>query len=391
MKKFTKALAAIMLMVAVVCAAGCNKPDDPNDPNDGGNGGGGNGSGTELPTGMYLGIIGFNDDLHIMPITRLDEQSIGEDTTFINNLKMSDATLLIEAVNTSLDMISSNGIPKDLINVSIVNFTDGMDEGSYWYSNNTHGTHYSSYSEYLEVVTQRIRTEQVAEIPIEAHTIGIQGNDVNNVDLFRNTLDGISSLSIDGNEYVHLVTDFSEVQAYFKVIADNLHQTSINSVLTMRFPAPNANDRIRFTFDSIDDVAQSQQYIEGIFILGSDGKGVLTNVQYKGMSSTSGSTVMANSEGTSKIVFKFEGMKDSDNNNFTDSNIEYVKKWTYNTDNNTWVPNSEWVSSGNTQVNNEYYSSLIMLNLDCSLSLGEQAFRELKKCAKEFVNVLKTK
>lgn len=379
-----------MLMVAVICAAGCTKPNDPNNPNNGGNGGGGNGSGTELPTGMYLGIIGFNDDLHVMPITRLDEQSIGKDTTFINNLKMSDATLLIEAVNTSLDMISSNGIPKDLINVSIVNFTDGMDEGSYWHSNNTHGTHYSGYHEYLEVVTQRIRTEKVTEIPIEAHTIGIQGNDVQNVALFRDILNGISSLSVDGNEYVHFVTDFSEVQADFKEIAENLHQTSINSILTMRFPAPNANDRIRFTFDSIDDVSQSHEYIEGVFILDSEGKGMLTNVQYTGMSSSSGSIITANSEGTSKIVFKFEGMKDSDNNNFTTNSITHVKKWTYNTDNNTWVPNSEWVNSENTDVNNEYYSSLIMLNLDCSLSLGEQAFRELKKCAKEFVNVLKT-
>jgi hypothetical protein len=158
----------------------------------------------------------------------------------------------------------------------------------------------------------------------------------------------------------------------------------------MRFPAPNANDRMRFTFDSIDDVSQSHQYIEGIFILGSDGKGVLTNVQYVGMSSSSGSTVTANSEGTSKIVFKFEGMKDSDNNNFTDSSITHVKKWTYNTDSNTWVHNSEWVNSGNTNVDNKYYSSLIMLNLDCSLSLGEQAFRELKTIAKEFVNGLKT-
>jgi hypothetical protein len=385
-----KAIAAIMLMVAVACTAGCNKPDDTNDPNNEGNGDGGNGSDTELPTGMYLGIIGFNDDLHVLPITRLNEQSIGEDTTFINNLKMSDATLLIEAVNTSLDMISSNGIPKDLINVSIVNFTDGMDEGSYWYSNNTHGTHYSGYHDYLEVVTQRIRTEKVTEIPIEAHTIGILGNDVQNVDLFRDILNGISSLSIDGNVYVHFVTDFSEVQADFKEIAENLHQTSINSILTMRFPAPNANDRIRFTFDSIDDVSQSHHYIEGVFILGSDGKGVLTNVQYVGMSSSSGNTVTANSEGTSKIVFKFEGMKDSGNNNFTTNSIKHVKKWTYNTDNNTWVHNSEWVSSGNTNVDNKYYSSLIILNLDCSLSLGEQAFKELKTIAKEFVNVLKT-
>lgn len=397
MQKFMKAIAAIMLTVAVISTAGCKKTDDPNDPNNGGNGGGGNGSATELPTGMYLGVIGFNDALYTKPITRLDEQSIRDIKTFINSLQMSDATLLIETVNTSLDMISSSGIPKDLINVSIVNFTDGMDEGSCRYSNTHHGTNYSNESEYLQVVTQRIRNQKVGEIPIEAHTIGIQGNDVSDVDLYRITLNGISSLSnpSTGYEYVHFVTDFSEVQANFKEIAENLHQTSTNSILTMSFPVPNnSNTRMRFTFDLIDGetngAIQSQQYIEGVFVMGSDGNGVLTNVQYVGMSSSSGNTVAANSTGDVKVQFKFEGMKDSNNNNFTDSNITHVKKWTFNTNNNTWVHNSEWNSTGNTTVNNEYYSSLIMLNLDCSLSLGEQAFRELKNCAMEFVNVLKT-
>ena len=40
MKKFVKAIAALMLMTAVVCAAGCTKPDEPNN---GGNNNGGNG------------------------------------------------------------------------------------------------------------------------------------------------------------------------------------------------------------------------------------------------------------------------------------------------------------------------------------------------------------
>lgn len=42
MNKFTKAIAAIMLVVAAIIVAGCNKPDEPNN---GGNDGGGNGGG----------------------------------------------------------------------------------------------------------------------------------------------------------------------------------------------------------------------------------------------------------------------------------------------------------------------------------------------------------
>lgn len=390
MKKLTKVLAAIMLTVAVVCAAGCTKPDDPYNPNNGGNNGGGgngggNGSGTGLRTGMYLGVIGFNTSLHTMPITRLDPTTIWQTHDFIDHLQMDDATLLIEAVNTSLDLLSSNGIPEDLINVFIVNFTDGMDEGSWNYSNHQHGTNYNNGSEYLQAVTQRIHSEKIADIPIEAHTVAFQGADVYDVTLFENTILGISS----SPDYVHRVNDFVQVKAYFKEIAEKLHQTSTNSVLTIRFPVPNELPaRIRFTFDPIDDATQSQQYIEGVFVM-SDGNGVLTNVEYVGLSSSSGNVVTASSTGAVKAEFKFEGMKDANDNNFTNYSITNVKKWTQ-LGNNTWVPNSEWHNSGNTEVNNEYYSSLIVLNLDCSQSLGGDAFRVLQEAAKDFVNVLKT-
>ena len=395
MKRVMKAIAAIMLMVAVFCAVGCTKPNDPNDPNNGGNNGGnggGNGNGGTLPAGIYLGVIGFNQQLHIKPITRLDAAAIQETKQFIDNLQLGGATLLYHAVNTSLDMLSTNGIPRDLINVSIVNFTDGLDEGSY-----TMNSNYSSGAQYLQAVTQRIRNERIADVPIEAHTIGTQGNDVFSYDLaeFLNNLNGISSLPSE--EYVHFVTNFSEVQAYFREIAENLHQQSVNSTLTLRLPVPDPNTRIRFCFDITtapphepNEALQSEHYIEGVYVNNSEGKGVLTGVQYVGMSSTSGNTVTAVSMEPPFAVFKFEGMKDANNNNFTNNTIAYLQEWKFNTNANAWIHNSEWTNSGNTEVTNDYYSSLIMLNLDCSESLGAQKFRDLKAYAKEFVDVLRT-
>lgn len=394
MKRFTKAIVAIMLSLAVVCVTGCKKPDDPNNPNNGDNNGGGNGggsNGTELPAGMYLGVIGFNQQLYTKPITRLDASAINETKQFIDGLQLGGATLLYHAVNTSLNMLTSNGIPKDLINVSIVNFTDGLDEGSYTFSD------YSSGAQYLQAVTQRIRNEKIADVSIEAHTIGTQGNDVFSYDLteFLNNLNGISSLPSE--KYVHFVTNFSDVQATFREIAENLHQQSTNSTLTLRLPVPDPNTRIRFCFDITtapphepNEALQSQHYIEGVYINNSEGKGVLTGVQYVGMSSTSGNTVTAVSMEPPFAVFKFEGMKDTDNNNFTNSTIAHLQEWKFNTNANAWIHNSEWTNSGNTEVTNDYYSSFIMLNLDCSESLGTEKFRDLKTYAKEFVDVLKT-
>ena len=53
MNKMMKAVAALMLMTAVVCAAGCTKPDEPN--NGGNNNGGSNGGGNSGGTGTYNG------------------------------------------------------------------------------------------------------------------------------------------------------------------------------------------------------------------------------------------------------------------------------------------------------------------------------------------------
>lgn len=54
MQRFTKALAVLMLTVAVFCTAGCTKPDDPNNPNNGGNNGGSDNS--EIINPMYVQI-----------------------------------------------------------------------------------------------------------------------------------------------------------------------------------------------------------------------------------------------------------------------------------------------------------------------------------------------
>lgn len=398
MQKFMKAIAAIMLIVAVACTA-CTKDPNNDDPNNGGNsggggsnGGGGNGSGTELPAGMYLGVIGFNSQLYTRPITRLDASTIQETKQFIENLSMGGATLLYHSVNTSLDMLESNGIPADLVNVAIVNFTDGLDEGSYTFSN------YSSGPEYLRSITQRLANDKVGGLNIKSHTIGIQGNDVFSYDMdeFLSNLNGISSIPDEEwpTGYVHYVTNFDEVQEAFRVIAQSLHDVTENAKMTLSPPAPDPNTRVRFTFDitttGFNDAAQSQKYIEGVYITGSNGVGVLTNVQYRGVTSSSGSTVTAVRMERPFAIFEFEGMGNTDGSVFNNSTIAHLKEWKYNTNSNGWVHNTEFTTSGNTEITNNYYSGMIMLNLDCSQSLGRENFIKLQNYAKQFVDVLKT-
>lgn len=394
MKKLTKVLATIMLTVAVFIAAGCTKPDDPNNSggnNGGGNGGGGNGgggsNGTELPAGVYLGVIGFNDELYTKEITRLDATAISETKNFIGNMTMGGATLLYHSVNTSIDALSSTGIPKDLKSVSIVTFTDGLDKGSYAYSN------YNSGAEYLQAVKTRIRTEKIAGMDISAHIVGFQGVDVEAEDetLFLSNLEDLAS--VPKQNYVHHVTNFDDVQYAFQQILDSLNKVTINSKLTLKMPKAEPNTRIRFTFDVVGNntdpeyANNSTCYIEGTYISDSNKDGVLTNVHYEGLSSSSGTTVTSVSQGI-YAVFTFEGMKDGNGQPMGQASTQNVKEWDFKELSQKWQHNNEFDSSENTEVNNEHYSALLMLNLDCSRSLGDTKFRELKRFAQDFVQGL---
>ena len=139
MSKFTKAIAAIMLTVAVVCAACTKDPENGGGSNNGGNGsgngsgGGNNGGGNSgggTAEGVYLGIIGFNDDLKTKTIGLLDANSESAYTNFISGLEMRDGTVLYHADNNALDWLQSATLPSQLFNVSLVTFTDGLDNGS---------------------------------------------------------------------------------------------------------------------------------------------------------------------------------------------------------------------------------------------------------------------
>lgn len=121
MSKFMKAIAAIMLTVAVVCAAGCKKTDDPNNGGNGGGGSGGGNGGGSNPTdeGIYLGIIGFNQHLYEKEISLLNASTKSSFISHIDGLQMKDGTGLYWADNTALKRLQSFGEPPKLTNVAL--------------------------------------------------------------------------------------------------------------------------------------------------------------------------------------------------------------------------------------------------------------------------------
>ena len=359
MKKHTLIVAALTLLVVLSTFTSCRKPQ----PEDN----------TPAKEGLYLGIVGFNQELYTMPLGLLNQETKRDFGRFIDGLTMQDGTILYHAVNTSLNSLAQARVPENLINVSVVTFTDGLDQGSYILSN------FNSGSEYLAAVNNRINNELIGGNFISAYSIGVRGSDVSDIEGFRNNLNKLSS---DPDHNVFEVSDMNEASDMFAQIARQLFNQSTLYNVTLKLPAQEPNTRIRFTFDNVNAGEDSQCYIEGTYIR-SNGRGQLTNITYYGLECLSGSIVTATSEGINDY-FSFQNLTDPNGGNI---NTESVKQWWWIESSQTWQRNSEFTPSENSQTFDEYKSAMIMLVLDCSSSLGDD-FIKVKTAANSFIETL---
>ena len=359
MKKHILSVAVLALAVMLTTFNSCRKPKAEDN--------------TPAKEGLYLGIVGFNSDLYTMPLGLLNQDTKREFVNFVDGLAMQNGTILYHAVNTGLNSLAAAKIPENLINVSVVTFTDGLDQGSYILSN------YNSGSEYLAAVNSRINNELIGGTNISAYSIGVRGSDVADVESFRNNLNKLSS---DPAHNVFEVSNMSEASEKFAQIAQQLYNQSTFYNVTLKLPAQEPNTKLRFTFDNVSEATASQCYIEGTYIR-TNGKGQLTDIRYVGLECMSGVAVTASSEGIFD-VFAFQNLTDTEGNQIS---TDYVKQWNWLESTTQWQYNSEFTPSGNTEVVNEYKSAMIMLVLDCSSSLGSD-FVNMKTAANGFIETL---
>ena len=359
MKKHILSVAVLALVVTLSTFTSCRKPKAEDN--------------TPAKEGLYLGIVGFNSELYTMPLGLLNQDTKREFVNFVDGLAMQNGTILYHAVNTGLNSLAAAKIPENLINVSVVTFTDGLDQGSYILSN------YNSGSEYLTAVNSRINNELIGGTNISAYSIGVRGSDVADIESFRNNLNKLSS---DPAHNVFEVSNMSEASEKFAQIAQQLYNQSTFYNVTLKLPAQEPNTKLRFTFDNVSEATASQCYIEGTYIR-TNGKGQLTDIRYVGLECMSGVAVTASSEGIFD-VFAFQNLTDMGGNQIS---TDYVKQWNWLESTSQWQYNSEFTPSGNTEVVNEYKSAMIMLVLDCSSSLGSD-FVNMKTAANGFIETL---
>ena len=318
---------------------------------------------------VYLGIVGFNQELYEKPFGVLQKSSASDFKTFVSNLSRKDGTLLYYGVDHAIDMLSSQDFPTNFASVNLITFTDGLDQGSLMMNGS-----YSTDEQYLNAVNQRIKNTKVKGLPLTAYSLGLRGSDVTNYNLFQSNLNKLASSADKAFE----VSSMSAVRSKLQEISDQIISISNKQTISMRIPGQSNGTLIRFTFDG-NSAANSSLYIEGTFNL-SDRS--LRDVSYHGIKAESGSVIQGKQD-CIFVTYTFTGLQRMDGNGLIPtSNIkQYYKSATAT----SWQVNSEFSPENNTQTTISHAGTVIMLVLDCSSSLGSQ-FSDMQSYAKDFID-----
>lgn len=331
-------------------------------------------------TGLYMGIIGFNEELNERKISLLTDYkniyNTNNFTSFVNALNMKPATSLYYAVDNAIKRLEIAKLPEDLVNVSIVTFTDGLDNASIDLN-----TAYNSRDAYRDAVKKRIANTRIKDLPINAYSIGIRGSDVNDVEAFRAGLISMASRADNAKE----VTNMEEVNEKFSEIAASLYNENASQVVKLKITGGyDDGTKIRFTLDDVEDAAESEFYIEGVYKRNGTER-TLQNVVYHGVKSSSGSTISGDVSGV-YVTFSFEGFEIIEPP--VTMYLKDIRQWEYIASNAQWQKNSEFGQAGDIETIVDKKSAVIMLVLDCTTSLGDSDFGQMKDAATNFIRLL---
>lgn len=370
---FLSMLVTILLGMMISCEA--LEPDDSN--ND-----------SETPTfyntydesGLYLGIIGFNDVTIEKGIDLLNSSTIDECKSFIDDFTTEKATLLYYAEEEALNNLKHSKFPEDLTSVSIVTFTDGLDQGSI----NLRKEDFPTSADFLGALENRIKSDMVIGVAnnpqsINAYTIGLRGNDIRNEveqQRFRDNLEKLSS----SEENMYEASNMEDVNKKFKEIAKSLYNSfNVHSIEFKISSNWEEGLTFRFTFDElINNSAESSTcYLECTI----QGDGV-SNIKTEGCKYNGEPFVKANSLGVYNYI-KFINITDTEGKAL---DVSKVQQYTANPD-NTWQITSEFSNEKDVKPEVEQKTAVVMLVLDCSSSLGDD-FPKMQEAAKDFISLL---
>ncbi|MDE5842173.1 MAG: hypothetical protein K2H35_00365, partial [Muribaculaceae bacterium] len=164
--------------------------------------------------GVFMGIIGFNDEIKRKPISLLNESSKGEFTSFVNELQMGNATLLYYAVDQAISSMKVQTFPENLSNAILLTFTDGLDQGSLAMK-----PEYRTSKGYADHLSSLISDTKIQGHTLEAYAIGLKSEDVYDDEMFMYNLQSLASKE----ENISPVNNIDELQQKLTELFENLN------------------------------------------------------------------------------------------------------------------------------------------------------------------------
>lgn len=340
-----------------------------------------------LQSGIYFGITAFNHLPKFMPMQLIDGSNKKLFQQFVNSQEMDDYTYLYYSVDQAIKAILDKTYPKDLGSAAIITFTDGNDDGSLERAPDKSWTDI----DYQGYISNKIKNTYIQRTKLEAFSIGLKGEDIGdyNYTLFKSNLFALAS---DDNKATE-VNNMSEVEYTLNKIIDQLQKSWLNKKIQVKINMRGTGDKIRFTLDKTraemnNNPENSDLWIEGIF---SREDLSLNDIVYHGFKSSSEKKVVAEQvtvAGKTKYQFTFENLRDGDGEVLKTGEINF---WHKNSSTPAWQPHTEFGGDSDVKTETEYSSSVVMLVMDCSSSLGDRDFTKLKNVVNSVIERLADK
>lgn len=328
----------------------------------------------ERVEGLYMGVVGFNNNVTITPVT--DDMTVVKNS--INGLTNEpDATALCYGITKGLDQLTTADRKQDFDMTYMVVFTDGFDNYS---SNYFPGVYQDQVVDYTRDI---LNNAVVSGKPVRVYTLGLSG---------KGTLkdDELRDLAVNGS---YRRATSSTLNNTFQEIANAVMSTAKNvEIVTNAVPISTANPKyVQVTVSATAGRTTSHFLIEGQ-LTNEDGQTPRFTINYVTPGITfddAGGTVhgtVVTRNGIKKAVLPLSNMAIAPLNGTDAYTVQkIVVKIKYKPADN-YVEDVEDTKTEDAIAKNVG----IILVLDCSQSLG-QDFVPMKNYAKEFVNTIMTK
>lgn len=313
--------------------------------------------------GIYLGLSSFNNRFESTSISLVDEYTESDFISFIDRLTMGSATVLYYSIDKAIESLDSWSSPDNIDNVILITFTDGLDNGSLVYNNN-----FNSGEEYGLYLNRTIANMKIQCCPIQSYVLGYPSEDVIDYNSFKSALNELAS----GSNYV-TIGNMTDINNTLQEIADKLSEPVITWDFSFRLPIPVNGTVIRCTLDNkLPDV--SDIWVEFTVNRVS---GEIEDIVYHGMTSSAGNSLRYNVSNPFMEFSLYDCRIFSPDLEKPDMNV-----YTYHSS-GSWISNSESLSDYR-MASRATRSSVVILNLDCSSSLGS-LFPKMQVMARSFV------